>query len=233
MVDPVAPNLDEELALREAGYRYIAGVDEAGRGAMAGPVVASAVILPLDVPDTLCETLAGVRDSKLLTPAERDACFDVIHATALALGAGVVSPAIIDTVGIAHAARLAMRGAIGRLGHHPDFLLLDAFELPAPPAPQRAIIKGDRKSLTIAAASIIAKVTRDRLMMELDDVYPGYHLASHKGYVTQAHKLALYKQGPSPIHRVSYAPVQFVLTHQQDHNRSGFADDLPAQLPLF
>lgn len=215
MADAQIPNLDEELTLRDAGFALIAGIDEAGRGAMAGPVVAAAVILPLDDPAALYVALNGVRDSKLLTPSQRDRLFDVIHAHVPAVGVGMAWPVIIDTIGIAKAARLAMRGAVSRLGHTPDHLLIDAFELPAPPAPQRAIVKGDRKCLSIAAASIIAKVTRDRLMIKLDDVYPGYGLAGHKGYVTRAHKLAVYEYGPSPIHRMSYAPVQLVLAHQR------------------
>ncbi|MFQ5855576.1 MAG: ribonuclease HII [Anaerolineae bacterium] len=209
MGDASLPSLDTELALRQAGHHLIAGIDEAGRGAMAGPVVAAAVILPLDRPDTLCQALAGLRDSKLLTPSQRDYYYNLIHSTALAVGIGAVPPQAIDTVGIAPAARLAMLGAISRLGHQPDHLLIDAFELPRPPAPQRAIIRGDRKCLSIAAASVIAKVTRDRIMVDLDTTYPGYGLAQHKGYVTQIHKLALYEHGPSPIHRMSYAPVQF------------------------
>jgi ribonuclease HII len=208
------PNLAEELALWRAGLHLIAGIDEAGRGAMAGPVVAAAVILPLHAPDALCRTLAGLRDSKLLTPSKRDHFFDLIHRTALAIGVGAASAPVIDTVGIAPAARLAMLGAISRLGHQPDHLLIDAFELPCPPAPQRAIIKGDRKCLSIAAASVIAKVTRDRLMVELDAAYPEYGLARNKGYVTQAHKLALHHHGPTSIHRLSYAPVQAELARR-------------------
>jgi len=208
------PNLDEELALWRAGHHLIAGIDEAGRGAMAGPVVAAAVILPLDAPNALRRTLAGLRDSKLLTAAQREKYFHLIHRTALAVGVGMASAPVIDAVGIAPAARLAMRGAVSRLGHPPDHLLIDAFELPHPPAPQRAIIKGDRKCLSIAAASVIAKVTRDRLMVQLDDVYPDYGLARHKGYVTQAHKLALHQHGPLAIHRLSYAPVQAELARR-------------------
>lgn len=230
MPDVPDPTLDEEVALRDAGHHLIAGVDEAGRGAMAGPVVAAAVVLPLSAPGVLLQTLAGVRDSKLLTPAQRADFFDHIRDTALAVGVGMAWPVVIDSIGVAKAAQVAMMGALSRLGHQPDFLLLDAFELPHPPAPQRAIIKGDQKSLSIAAASIIAKVTRDRLMIELDEAYPGYGLAGHKGYVTRAHKLAVYQHGPSPIHRRSYAPVRFVLACRRGRAN---ADKLPVQLPLF
>lgn len=215
MRESIAPSLDEELALWHAGQRLVAGIDEAGRGAMAGPVVAAAVILPPDAPDALLRSLAGLRDSKLLTASQRDHYFDKIQRIALAAGVGTVSPLIIDTVGIAPAARLAMLGAISRLGYRPDHLLIDAFELPHPPAPQRAIVRGDRKCLSIAAASVIAKVSRDRLMIELDRAYPDYGLARHKGYITQAHKLAVYRHGPSPIHRMSYAPVRFVLARRR------------------
>lgn len=209
------PSLDEELILHRAGRHFIAGVDEAGRGAMAGPVVSAAVILPLDSPDRLRQVLSGVRDSKLLSPSQRNAYLYIIHKTALAVGVGMMSPEIIDTIGIAWAAKLAMLGAVNRLGHPPDYLLVDAFELPRPPAPQRAITRGDRRCLSIAAASVVAKVTRDRLMVDLDDAYPGYGFARHKGYVTRAHKLALYERGPSPVHRMSYAPVQFVIAHRR------------------
>lgn len=221
------PTLDEELALYQAGHPLIAGVDEAGRGAMAGPVVAAAVILPLNAPAKLRQMLAGLRDSKLLSAAQRDTFFDRIRAIALAVGVGVVSPYVIDTIGIAPAARLAMSGAVRRLGHSPDYLLLDAFELPHLALPQRAIIHGDRKCLSIAAASVIAKVTRDRLMSELGRVYPGYGLAQHKGYATRAHRLALYQHGPSPIHRMSYAPVRRALTRR----RVPFLSLLPVNSP--
>lgn len=182
---------------------------------MAGPVVAAAVILPLDSPNTLYQALAGLQDSKLLTPPQRAHFFEKIRDLALAVGVGVVSPQVIDTIGIAAAARLAMLGAINRLGHQPDHLLVDGFELPHPPAAQRAIIQGDQRCLSIAAASVVAKVTRDHLMVDLDRIHPGYGLAQHKGYVTQAHKLTLYERGPSPVHRLSYAPVQLALSHRR------------------
>ena len=202
------PHLEHELALHHQGHHLIAGVDEAGRGALAGPVVAAAVILPLDDPDALLAALHQVRDSKLLSPHHREQLFETIRHTAIAVGVAAVSPLLIDVLGIARAARLAMREAVVRLSCKPDFLLVDGFELTDSPAPQRAIIQGDRQSLSIAAASIVAKVSRDRMMIELDDRYPGYGLARHKGYGTRDHRLALHERGPSLIHRFSYAPVR-------------------------
>lgn len=202
------PHLEHELTAYRQGYRLVAGVDEAGRGALAGPVVAAAVVLPLEDPDELIALLRDVRDSKLLTPPHRERLFDTIYRTAVAAGVGTVPPLLIDVLGIAHAAKLAMRSAVADLSHKPDFLLTDAFDVPRAPAPQRPIIHGDRQSLSIAAASIIAKVSRDRMMLELDQRYPGYGLARHKGYGTRDHRLALCERGPTPIHRLSYAPVR-------------------------
>lgn len=210
---PIEPSLEVELELFAAGCRLIAGVDEAGRGAMAGPVVAAAVILPVDASDALCGTLAGLRDSKLLTAQQRDEFFTLIHACARAVGISTVSPNVIDTIGIAAAARLAMRGSVSRLGHQADHLLVDAFSVPGVPTPQQGIIKGDQKCLSIAAASVVAKVTRDRLMVNLDECYPGYGLARHKGYVTAAHKQVLFERGPTEVHRLSYAPVAAAVQH--------------------
>lgn len=182
---------------------------------MAGPVVAAAVILPVDGSDALCRALAGLRDSKLLTGRQRDRFYDLIYVCALAVGVGSASPDIIDSIGIGAAAKLAMRGAVGRLGHQADHLLVDAFNVPGVPTPQQGIVKGDQKCLSIAAASVVAKVTRDRLMIDLDARYPGYGLARHKGYVTPAHKQALFERGPTPIHRLSYAPVATVVQHRR------------------
>ena len=202
------PHLDHELQLYRQGYRLIAGVDEAGRGALAGPVVAAAVVLPLETPSELLAALHEVRDSKALTPAHREQLFETIHHVALAVGVGAISPLLIDVLGIAPASRLAMRNAVLRLTPPPDFLLLDAFPLPLLSTPQRAIVRGDRQCLSIAAASIVAKVSRDRMLVELDARYPGYGLARHKGYGTPAHRAALLKHGPSPVHRFSYTPVR-------------------------
>jgi len=196
----------EEMTLYAQGYRLIAGLDEAGRGSWAGPVVAGAVILPLNVPD-LRRRLEGVRDSKQLTSEERERLYDLIQVTALAVHVGCVPPAYIDEWGIVPATRRAMSLAVAGLSLSPDFLLIDFLRLPTMDIPQRGIAKGDTLSLSIAAASIVAKVTRDRLMVELEDQYPGYGFARHKGYGTAQHRAALAHLGPSPIHRLSYAPV--------------------------
>ncbi len=215
MVEPDL--LLEEMTLYAQGYRLIAGLDEAGRGSWAGPVVAGAVILPLNVPD-LRTRLEGVRDSKQLRPQERERFYDLIRATALAVNVGSVSAAHIDERGIAPATRRAMSLALAGLSLSPDFLLIDFLRLPTVDTPQRGITKGDALSLSIAAASIVAKVTRDRLMVELEDEYPGYGFARHKGYGTPQHQAALAHLGPSPIHRFSYAPVAATVRRRSGHN---------------
>lgn len=197
------PDLHEEMALRTQGYHLIAGLDEAGRGSWAGPVVAGAVILPLDSP-SLAENLKGVRDSKKLTPRQRDRLYEVIRDTALTMEVGIVSAAMIDKKGIVPATRQAMREAIAQLSPAPDFLLIDFLALPSLAIPQKSIVKGDASSFSIAAASIVAKVSRDRLMVKLDGKYPGYGFARHKGYGTPQHRAALRRLGPSPIHRLSF-----------------------------
>ena len=195
------------MALLSQGYSFIAGLDEAGRGCLAGPVVAAAVILPLD--DTACATyLSGVRDSKQLTALARESLYDVIMQYALAVGVGMGSVELIDERNILQATKFAMRSAIEQLSIPPHALLLDALLLHDVPLPQRSIIKGDARCLSIAAASIIAKVTRDRLMLQLDQQYPAYGFAQHKGYGTEAHLAALRTHGASPIHRQSFAPVR-------------------------
>jgi ribonuclease HII len=199
------PHLQEEHALWRLGYRCIAGIDEAGRGAWAGPVVAAAVVLPPAWPG-LSAALGPVRDSKLLSPRQRALCYDLVLQHALAWATGAVSAAEIDRVGIVPATRLAMRHALAALCIRPAHLLIDALTLEIG-IPQRAIVKGDRICLSIAAASIIAKVTRDRMMRELDAAHPGYALARHKGYGTPQHRAALARLGSSPFHRHSYAPV--------------------------
>ncbi len=201
------PSLREEFALRQAGYKWIAGLDEAGRGAWAGPVVAGAVILPLDRED-LPAALAAVRDSKRLTPRKRERLLPLIKDLALTTAVGRAEPAEIDRLGIAPATRLAMARALEALNPQPDCLLLDAFPLPESPLPQRAIVRGDALCLSIAAASIVAKVTRDRWMRDLDGEFPGYGLARHKGYGTAAHRRALDRLGPTPLHRMSWAPMR-------------------------
>jgi ribonuclease HII len=203
-----SPDLLEERQLISLGYKFIAGIDEAGRGALAGPVVAAAVILPRR---SYFPRLKLVRDSKMITPARRDCLFNVIEEEAEAIGVGVVPPHIIDTMNIRNATMVAMRTAVEQLTFPPDFLLIDGLAVPKIHLVQKGIVKGDRICLSIACASIIAKVTRDRIMVELDKSYPEYGLAIHKGYSTKFHLSCLQRQGPSPVHRYTYAPVkQFV-----------------------
>lgn len=182
-----------------AGLRRVAGVDEAGRGCLAGPVVAAAAILPPDA------DLPGLDDSKKLTPERRDALYDRIHAEALAVGVGACSPAEIDELNILWAAMEAMRRAVVDLALPPDLALIDGNRVPPGlPIPAEAIVKGDAKSLSIAAASIIAKVTRDRLLVALDAEHPAYGFAGHKGYPTAQHYAALAAHGPTPHHRRTF-----------------------------
>ncbi|MBI4287167.1 MAG: ribonuclease HII [Chloroflexi bacterium] len=198
------PTLAEERDLWRQGYRFIAGIDEVGRGALAGPVAAGAVILPLDLDVSL---LDGVRDSKELTPAQRESLAPRIQECALAFGVGMMSSELVDELGIVEATRRAMAQAIERLYVSPYFLLIDALKLPSIRLPQKAIIDGDKLSLSIACASIVAKVTRDRLMVEMDREYPGYGFAHHKGYGTPEHLECLDRLGPCPIHRRTFAPI--------------------------
>jgi ribonuclease HII len=204
------PDLREETALYAEGYRHIAGLDEAGRGSWAGPVVAGAVVLPLDQPD-LSQQLEGVRDSKQLTPRQRERLYAIIRSTALAVGVGIVPPDRIDELGIVPATRQAMGLALAQLNLPPDFLLVDFLNLPEISIPQKSITSGDALSLSIAAASIVAKVTRDRWMVQLDARYPGYGFARHKGYGTRQHRESLVCLGPSPVHRLSFAPMRLML----------------------
>lgn len=208
---PPSPHLSLEHRFVSQGYRLIAGIDEAGRGAWAGPVVAAAVILPLDRPNLLT-ALKGVNDSKKLTARQRERLLPVIEGVALAVGVGSVASEDIDRLGIVPATRLAMQQAVAQLKPAPEALLIDAVDLTALiRLPQHALFYGDAISLSIAAASIVAKVSRDRLMAALDAHYPGYSLAKHKGYGTRAHQAALAQLGVSAIHRKSYAPVRSLL----------------------
>jgi ribonuclease HII len=199
------PSLIEENGLNARGYRLIAGVDEAGRGALAGPVVAAAVILPQS-PDFTW--LKSVRDSKEVPPARREYLFDLIKQEAIAVSVGIIAPQTIDVIGILNATKIAMCHAIEQLACPPDFLLIDFLRLPQLRISQKPIVHGDKLCLSIACASIIAKVTRDRIMVELDQLHPGYGLAHHKGYGTKKHVSCLHQHGPSPIHRHSFAPVR-------------------------
>jgi ribonuclease HII len=202
------PTFIEEKRLAEQGYRFIAGIDEVGRGPLAGPVVAAAVILPLDL---VAPWLPLVRDSKELTPKRRASLFPLIEAAAVAIGVGFTSPEVIDNEGIVRATKIAMRSAVEQLAQVPDFLLIDFVALPEITISQRSITKGDRHSISIACASIIAKVTRDGIMVELDEAYPGYGFARNKGYATREHLLSLRQLGACPIHRKRFAPVRFSL----------------------
>lgn len=209
-------DLQHELELYGQGFRFIAGLDEAGRGAWAGPVVAGAVILPLDHAD-LADALTGVTDSKQLSPRAREALFPVIVDVALATGVGCGTQHEIDTLGIVPATRLAMERALRALSIWPNALLVDALSLPDVRLPCTPLIKGDQRSLSIASASILAKVTRDRYMCDLDAVYPEYRFGQHKGYGTSLHRQNLQRLGPSPVHRRTFAPVRIVLeAHKQD-----------------
>jgi ribonuclease HII len=202
------PSFAEEEELLARGIRLIAGVDEVGRGSIAGPVVAAAVILPdnLSVP-----WLAEVRDSKLLNQAKREALAEFIRETAISFGVGAVSHRLIDTLGIGRASRLAMKLAIERLSPAPRYLLIDYFRLPEVNLPQKGITDGDCRCFSIACASILAKVARDRMMVRLDRHYSGYRWAENKGYCTGAHLSGLSRLGPSPIHRRTFGPVTFYL----------------------
>ena len=200
-------DLQAEFALRAQGYALIAGIDEAGRGAWAGPVVAGAVILPLDRFD-LIHWLDGVDDSKQLSPAARETILPRIVATAVAVSVGYATNVEIDEVGIVPATQLAMKRAVAALDPQPHALLVDALELPALQLPCHALIKGDQRSLSIAAASIVAKTTRDHFMDDLDVLYPHYGFRIHKGYGTPLHRQALRHFGPSNCHRFSFAPIE-------------------------
>jgi ribonuclease HII len=202
-------NLDLETAvLTETNLPFIAGLDEAGRGALAGPVVAAAVILPLDNPQAL-NALKEVNDSKQLTAKTREAMFSRITQHALTYGIGQEPPEVIDEIGIIPATKRAMITAVSQLNPPAQYLLIDGrIHLKNSPLPQQSIIRGDSQSLSIAAASILAKVTRDRIMVELDAYYMQYGFAQHKGYGTEQHRVAIEKHGPVPIHRYSFAPIR-------------------------
>lgn len=190
-----------ETEARWRGYRRVAGLDEAGRGPLAGPVVAAAVVLP-----RRC-ALEGLNDSKLVPEPDRERLFEAILERALGVGIGVASEREIDTLNILQATKLAMSRAVQALAPLPDFLLIDALFLPSVSLPQRPVIKGDGLSMSIAAASIMAKVTRDRLMRDYHRRYPQYNFQSHKGYCTPEHLRLLQEYGPCEIHRRHFRPV--------------------------
>jgi len=202
------PDLSAETELHSLGYRRVAGIDEAGRGALAGPVVAAAVILPPVIPG---DWLDGVRDSKVLTRRQRERLFVEINDRALAIGVGMAHHGVIERRNILGATRLAMRRAVNNLTAAPEFLLIDYLHLPEVDLPQRGITRGDAVCLSIACASIVAKVTRDNVMSRFDTRYPGYGLAAHKGYGTRRHLESLRRLGPCRIHRRGFAPVRVLL----------------------
>ena len=197
--------LTEERALHRRGYNFVGGVDEVGRGPLAGPVVAGVVVLSSG---SQGRWMTSIRDSKTMTPIQREAACYRIRENAMALATGVVTPEEIDGMGIGPATFLAMQRALSSLPIQPQFLLVDAFEIPGIVIPQKAIIKGDSKSLSIAAASVVAKVERDQMMCDFDQQYPGYGFGGHKGYGSAEHLSTLKRLGPSPIHRYSFAPVR-------------------------
>ncbi len=195
------PDLRYERRLWRIGFSAIAGVDEAGVGPMAGPVVAAAVIF---APETF---IRGVHDSKQLTPEKRDELYAPIRERALAVGIGVAEVEEIDRVNIFWATMRASERAVAALGRAPDHVLVDGRRIRGLGFPQTCIVGGDRKSFCIAAASIIAKVTRDRMMLDFDALFPGYGFAQHKGYCTPEHMTLVNRLGPSPLHRRSFSPV--------------------------
>jgi ribonuclease HII len=200
-----------EREVRARGFRAVAGVDEVGRGALFGPVVAAAVILSPERP------VRGLNDSKLLEPERREVLAERIRERALAWAVAAVDAATIDSINIYQASRLAMRMAVARLDPAPDFVLIDAVPLELR-IPQQPLVKGDARCHAIAAASIVAKVHRDRLMQIWHEVFPHYGLASHKGYSTPEHWRALEQYGPTPLHRLSFDPVRAHSKFPLDYN---------------
>lgn len=201
------PDLSLEADFRVQGYRLIAGVDEAGRGPLAGPVAAAAVILPPELTGDE-PWLATIDDSKRLSERRRTEAADLIRENALACAVELISPETIDRIGIGRAVIRAMLAAVDRLRPAPDALLLDWVPIKQCPLPHQTVVKGDARSLSIAAASILAKVARDELMVRAEGRYPGYGFARHKGYATRAHLRCLSELGPSPIHRRSFSPLR-------------------------
>ena len=201
------PDLSLEADFRAQGYRLVAGVDEAGRGPLAGPVAAAAVILP---PELIGDEpwLAVIDDSKRLAERRRTEAAGLIRENALAFAVEMVAAETIDHIGIGQAVIRAMLTAVDRLQPAPAALLLDWVPIKECPLPYQAVVKGDTRSLSIAAASILAKVARDELMVQADERYPGYGFARHKGYATRAHLRCLSELGPSPIHRRSFSPLR-------------------------
>jgi ribonuclease HII len=195
----------EEKLCEEQGYRLIAGTDEVGRGCLAGPVVASAVIMPRD---QCPQWYHRVRDSKMLAPEQREELSTYIHEAAVTIGTGAVDAGLIDSLGMTRAVDRAMSIAIEHLQPRPDYILIDYLTIRGLHLPQKGVADGDSLCFSIACASIVAKVFRDRLMVDQDKKYPGYGFAHHKGYSTEEHVACLRKLGPSPIHRRLFSPVK-------------------------
>jgi len=191
-----------ERGLRRAGYRYVAGVDEAGRGPLAGPVVAAAVVLDAR------SRIPGLQDSKRLSPRQREEVAEAIRRRAVSWAVAQATVEEVDRLNVLHASRLAMRRAVEQLSVRPSVVLVDGGWGLVTDLPQRVVVGGDGTVACIAAASVLAKVERDRIMVELDRAYPGYGFAQHKGYACPAHLEALRRLGPSPVHRRSFAPVR-------------------------
>ncbi|WP_270577213.1 ribonuclease HII [Caldibacillus thermoamylovorans] len=198
-----------EKEAQKQGFQYVAGIDEVGRGPLAGPVVAAAVILPENI------FISGINDSKKLSSKKREQLYQEIKNEALAIGIGVVGADVIDEINIYQATKKAMNIAINQLSIFPDFLLIDAMKIDTP-ITQRSLIKGDSLSVSIASASIIAKVYRDRLMMEYSKKYPEYQFEKNAGYGTREHIQAIRKFGPTPIHRKTFAPIKEYIHNENE-----------------
>ena len=205
LIENYAEMMQFENEAKARGYEFIAGIDEAGRGPLAGPVVSAAVILPPDF------TLIGLNDSKQLSEEQRNNFFDIIKENAISFSISMVSNEAIDKMNILEATKLSMRQAIDDLKQQPDHVLIDAVALSNLPCTSQAIIKGDARSVSIAAASILAKVARDRFMKEIHNKYPMYDFDSNMGYGTKKHMDSLLKYGATPYHRKSFAPVRNVI----------------------
>jgi len=227
---PRRPHYENEATFAARGFVAIAGLDEVGRGTLAGPVVAAAAVLPAGQPGDWARL---INDSKQLSPTQRAEVYGFLTELCLTYGTGACDAADIDQIGIVAATRLAMARALEMLDPAPDCLLIDALDLPSVSLPQLAVIKGDAISLSIAAASIIAKVTRDRLMTTVfEERFPGYGFAEHKGYGTAGHLAALYRLGPSDAHRLSFAPVRDALGARQAAKRPAAPPPLSAVVPV-
>ena len=201
------PNLDIEQDVRSVQYKYIAGVDEVGRGPLAGPVVSAAVVLPDDLEGDE-DWLSVINDSKKLSESKRQMAYEIINRQAVSVAVGITNASTIDSVGILPATISSMFTALRGLEVSPDFVLFDFIPMKNCEYPYRTVVKGDTKSYSISAASIIAKVTRDELMKEADEQYPGYGFSGHKGYGTAKHLDAIKRLGPCEIHRRSFAPIK-------------------------